>query len=488
MPMETVLRQTYDPAIVSARDHWKAKNRYYYDYVEKSLVPFLVAKNKRVLEIGCGTGDLLANANSAIGLGLDYSPELIAHASDKYKGRNNLRFLVFDAEKDDWSKLGEFDVVIISDVAGYLTDIEALFQKLHAVTTPTSRIIITQYNQLWEPLLTLATKLGMRMPTTLQNWLSLHDVTNLLYLTGFEPIKTGRKLLFPKGVPILSWLLNTVIGNLPLINRLNLINYIVARPLSFPPPPFDISTPIKPKTQPSVSIVVPARNEAGTIEKIANELPILGKQTEVIFVEGNSTDHTLAEIKRVAENYTGPHILKYGIQAGKGKGDAVRKGFAMATGDILMIYDADMTVPTWELPKFYQAIVAGRGEFINGSRLVYPMEKQSMRMFNYIGNKFFSIVFSWLLDQKVKDTLCGTKVLWRRDYEDIKNNRYFFGDFDPFGDFDLLFGAAKLNLKIVDLPVHYQERKYGTTNIDRWRHGWLLLKMAGFAMRKIKFN
>ena len=223
------------------------------------------------------------------------------------------------------------------------------------------------------------------------------------------------------------------------------------------------------------------------IEKIANELPTLPGKTELIFVEGNSTDNTWAEIQRVAESYSGPHTIKYAQQVGRGKGDAVRQGFAMAEGDILMIYDADMTVPAWEIPKFYQAIVSWRGEFINGSRLVYPMEKQSMRTINYLGNKFFSVTFSWLLGQKIKDTLCGTKVLWRKDYEDIAKGRGFFGEFDPFGDFDLLFGAAKLNLKIVDLPVHYKERTYGTTNISRWKHGWLLLKMMWFAMCKIKF-
>jgi len=291
----------------------------------------------------------------------------------------------------------------------------------------------------------------------------------------------------PKNIPLLGRFLNKFVANLPLVNRLNLVNYIVARPMPAVTPLATLASSAPKRRQPSVSIVVPACNEAGMIEKIANELPTLPGKTELIFVEGNSTDNTWAEIQRVAESYSGPHTIKYAQQVGRGKGDAVRQGFAMAEGDILMIYDADMTVPAWEIPKFYQAIVSWRGEFINGSRLVYPMEKQSMRTINYLGNKFFSVTFSWLLGQKIKDTLCGTKVLWRKDYEDIAKGRGFFGEFDPFGDFDLLFGAAKLNLKIVDLPVHYKERTYGTTNISRWKHGWLLLKMMWFAMCKIKF-
>ena len=159
----------------------------------------------------------------------------------------------------------------------------------------------------------------------------------------------------------------------------------------------------------------------------------------------------------------------------------------MATGDILAIYDADMTVPANEIEKFYDAIVENKGDFINGSRLVYPLQKESMRVLNFFGNKFFSLAFSWILGQPLKDTLCGTKVLWKTDYDKIKKGRTFFGDFDPFGDFDLLFGAAKLSLKIVDLPVHYGERVYGTTNISRWKHGWLLLKMTVFAARKMRF-
>jgi glycosyltransferase involved in cell wall biosynthesis len=173
---------------------------------------------------------------------------------------------------------------------------------------------------------------------------------------------------------------------------------------------------------------------------------------------------------------------------GIGKGDAVRKGFAAATGDVLMILDADLTVPPEDLPKFFEALTSGKGEFINGTRLVYPMERQAMRTLNHLGNKFFSLAFTWLLEQRFRDTLCGTKVLFRRDYERIAANRHYFGDFDPFGDFDLIFGASRLNLRIVEVPVRYRERTYGVTNISRFRHGWLLLRMCLVAFRKLKLN
>jgi glycosyltransferase involved in cell wall biosynthesis len=238
--------------------------------------------------------------------------------------------------------------------------------------------------------------------------------------------------------------------------------------------------------KPSVTVVIPARNEAGNIEDIMRRVPDMGTETELVFVEGHSTDDTLTAIEKAIRKYSFRkcRVLR---QTGKGKGDAVRLGFEAATGDVLMILDADMTVPPEDLPRFCDALVGGRGEFINGVRSIYPMQDRSMRFINMVGNKFFSLVFSWLLHQPVKDTLCGTKVLWKTDYQKIAANRQRFGDFDPFGDFDLLFGASALNMKIAEIPIRYRSRTYGDTNIDRWRHGWLLLKMVWFAARRLKF-
>jgi glycosyltransferase involved in cell wall biosynthesis len=212
----------------------------------------------------------------------------------------------------------------------------------------------------------------------------------------------------------------------------------------------------------------------------------MGRGTELIFVEGHSTDRTYETIEAAIARHPQINCRLY-RQHGRGKGDAVRLGFEQASGDILMILDADLTVAPADLPRFYDAIASGKGEFINGVRLVYPMEDEAMRFFNLLGNKLFSWAFTWLLGQPIKDTLCGTKVLWRSDYARIAHNRTYFGDFDPFGDFDLLFGAAKLTLKIVEVPIRYGARRYGETNIQRWKHGWLLLRMVVFAARRIKF-
>ncbi len=315
---------------------------------------------------------------------------------------------------------------------------------------------------------------GLKTSQPIQNWLSPADVENLLYLSGFEVIKKGNKLLLPFWIPLVSSFFNKFIANLPLLSRLGLVHYVVAR--------------LQPQRERdcSVSIIVPARNEKGNIENAVVRLPSFGSSQEIIFIEGHSKDSTPEEIHRVIDKYSPRRHIRHAVQGGVGKGDAVRLGFEMARGEILMILDADLTVAPEDLPKFYNALISGKGEFINGSRLVYPLEKESMRIFNIIGNKFFSTMFSWILGQRIKDTLCGTKVLFKKDYQRIAANRSYFGDFDPFGDFDLLFGAAQLNLKIVEIPIRYGARTYGNTNIQRWRHGWLLLKMTLFSARKFK--
>jgi glycosyltransferase involved in cell wall biosynthesis len=272
---------------------------------------------------------------------------------------------------------------------------------------------------------------------------------------------------------------------MPFIRRLCLYTYVIARPID-----------IDPRKEKSVSVIIAAMNEKGNIESAVLRTPKMGESTEIIFVEGGSKDGTYEEIIRVSKKYSNNKGNKkgkiskilYAKQDGKGKGDAVRKGFDMATGDILMILDADLTVPPEDLPKFYEAIASNKGEFINGTRLVYPMEDQAMRTLNIIVNRAFSIIFTWILDQRFKDTLCGTKVISKKNYEKLKAGRLYFGNFDPFGDFDLIFGASKLNLKVIEVPIRYGARTYGSSNIQRFKHGWLLLKMCIFAMKKIKFK
>jgi SAM-dependent methyltransferase len=455
---------------------WAArKNKYYFRGVVR-LLRFLVPRGSRVLDIGCANGDLLAALEPSHGVGVDLSPRMLEVARARH---TNLQFLQMDAHElaVDPALAGPFDYVVLSDLVGDLYDVQRALEQLRKVCHARTRVIITFYNYLWEPALKAAEWLGFKTRQNLQNWLTRQDLENLLSLAGFEVVKGGRRMPFPLHLPLVSEAINQVAQALPLVRVLGLQQYLVAR-----------LRPQGAHARHSCSVIVPCRNERGNIAAAVERTPSMGSRTEILFVEGNSTDSTLEEIRAVMGRYRGPHELKLVEQGdGRGKGDAVRKGFAAATGDVLMILDADLTVAPEDLPRFFDAVQSGAGEFINGCRLVYPMEKEAMRYLNLLGNKFFSKMFTWILGQPIKDTLCGAKVLTREDYEKIAANRSYFGNFDPFGDFDLLFGAAKLNMKIVEIPVRYRERCYGETNISRFRHGWLLLRMSIFAARKFKF-
>lgn len=454
--------------VAPKRDKWKKKNRFYQKTIERQFA-FIIPEGSTVLELGCCTGDLLNAVKPQKGIGVDFSATAISIAREKYP---HLEFHVADAVH--FTPETEIDYIIVSDLITSLWDVQAFFRKVRSYVNPRTKIIISSYNYLWEPILKLGETLGMKAKQPLQNWLSYKDIENVLKLENFEIIKVERKLLVPKYIPIVNLVFNKFLANLPLVSNLDLIKFISARPVYSDPREF------------SVSIVVPARNEKGNMENAIKRTPKFGSHQEFIFIEGHSSDGTYEEMLRVQKAY--PEVdIKVMRQTGKGKGNAVREAFAAATGDILMILDADLTTPPEDMPKFYEALRNNKGEFINGCRLVYPMEKEAMRFLNFLANKFFGWFFSYVLGQQLKDTLCGTKVLFRKDYERIIANRHYFGDFDPFGDFDLLFGAAKLNLKITEVIVRYRDREYGSTQISRFSHGWLLIKMSIFAARKIKF-
>jgi ubiquinone/menaquinone biosynthesis C-methylase UbiE len=464
------LKSYYD-RIASDRITYRKSRSYYWNYITR-YCNYFIHEDDTVLEIGCGTGELLAELNGKRKVGIDFSENMIDGARTQFPEMDFRVMNALDIQMDE-----TFDVVILSNLIGSLVDIQKALEEIHKVCHDRTRIIITYFNFVWEPTLRFAEMLGLKKKQPIQNWLSHKDIINLLYLAGFEVYRRNRNVLVPFKVPLLSWFLNDIVSKLPFFNTFALNQFVFAREL----PGF------RSRNEASVSIVIPARNESGNIENAILRLPAFSAHQEIIYVEGNSTDDTWDKILEIQAKYRDSHDIKVFRQPGKGKYDAVKEGYSYATGDVLMILDADLTVPPEDLPKFYDALVSGKGEFINGTRLVYPMEKKAMRFLNMLGNKFFSMAFSWLLEQPVKDTLCGTKVMYRVDYERLVKNRKFFGDFDPFGDFDLLFGAYKLNLKIVDLPVRYQERVYGDTNISRFKHGFVLLRMWGYAIRKIKF-
>lgn len=443
----------------------------YYRSRLKDVYRLAIPEGASILEIGCGCGDLLSSLKPSVGVGLDFSEKMIAVARQRNPG---FEYIVADAHELD---LGGrvFDYIIMSDVVNDLWDVQAALDQVRNCCKAETRLVLNYYSHLWGGALRLAQKLGIATPSLPQNWLTRRDMINLLELSGFQPLRCWEEVVAPLPFPILSDWVNRYLAKITPFRFMSLANLMLARPAPRPR-----------KELPTVSVVIAARNEEGHIAELMARIPEMGGGTEIVYVEGHSSDDTFGAIEReMAKNpQRRCKLLK---QPGKGKGDAVRAGFAVATGDILMILDADITVPPEDLPRFYNALASGEAEFVNGVRLVYPMQDDAMRFANLVGNKFFSWAFSWLLGQPIRDTLCGTKVMWRADYQRLADNRSYFGDFDPFGDFDLLFGASKLSLKIMEVPIRYRTRRYGETNIQRWRHGVLLLRMVVFAARRIKF-
>jgi len=458
--------------IAADRASWREKNSFFHDEDERYL-RFLIPPGSRVLDIGCGIGDTLASLAPSQGVGVDFCGKQIAIARQRHP---DLTFVEGDAEDPLTldALQGPFDYILVLDTIGSLEDCQRFIALLHPLCTRDTRLVIGYFSHLWYPLLKFAELVGLRMSQPDQNVLSPSDLRGLARLADFDPVKSEQRVLSPVQMFGFGRFLNRFVSVLPGIRQLALRHYLVAR-----------SNRKASEEFASATVVIPARNERGNIEPAVQRIPDFCSDIEIIFIEGHSRDGTFEEMERVKQAYPSKDI-KVMRQPGKGKADAVFTAFDAARGDVLMILDADLTMPPEQLPKFAEALLSGKGEFVNGSRLVYPMDDGAMRFLNLLANKTFSYLFSWLLNQRYTDTLCGTKVLRRSDYQRLKTGKAYFGDFDPFGDFDLIFGASKLNLKSVDLPIRYAARTYGETQISRFRHGWMLLKMVAFAFLKIK--
>ena len=454
--------------------YYRRLNKTYYQDLER-IHNLLIPKDQRVLEIGCGTGDLLASLKPSYGAGIELDSTISQIASERH---NHLHIFNLNAEEMLPENIGNpepFDIIVINNTLNTIKDVHELLKKLTVYSHNRTRLVISFHNWLWQPLLKIAERFGQREPQPPESWLTPGDVRNLLDISGWEVLKEGNRCIIPRNLPLITSFANRWLSQLPIIENFGLTHWTVAR-LNY-----------QQEQKSKISIVIPARNESGNIAAAIERMPNFQTNTEIIFVEGNSSDDTWQQIQKVCDEYQGPLSLKKYKQKGKGKADAVWLAFEKAEGEILIILDADLTVRPEDLPTFVSTLSRGNGEFINGCRLVYPRSTSAMPMLNTLANRFFAGVFSWLLRQRLKDTLCGTKVLWKKDYLQIMKGRKYFGDFDPFGDFDLLFGASKLNLKIVEVPVRYQQRTYGSSNISHVKEGFVLLRMCLVAAKKLRF-
>jgi len=363
--------------------------------------------------------------------------------------------------------------VLINGSFNHEQDVQARLEWLKTRLSHTSRVLVVLYNPYFRWLYRLANRLGLRRGELPDTFLTRADLDHLARLSGYAVVWHKPRLYFPFRLLGLGNLVNRLLPLVPLLRWLGLVDLVALRPL--------VKRPAA-----GLSCVIPARNERGNIEDALRRFPDLGCPVEILFVEGHSTDGTWEEIQRVARLWEGRFRIRALRQPGEGKADAVRFGFEHASQALVTILDADLTMPPELLGRFYRAWRDGLGDFINGSRLVYPMEGGAMRFLNRLGNVFFAKLLSWLLDARFGDSLCGTKLLARHDYRRIAAWRRDFGELDPFGDFDLLFGASALALDSVDVPVRYRARAYGRTNIRRFRHGLQLLRMTLAGLARIK--
>ncbi len=390
-------------------------------------------------------------------------------AKRKVALRGNEAFPDLTAEREDRT------AVLINGTLNHHYDIQGLLLDLKRRLARTSRVLVVLYNPYLRLFYRIANLLGIRkgeLPTT---FVTRFDLENLAKLAGFAVVRERTCAYFPWRWLGLGDTVNRLLRLVPLVRWLGLAHIAVLRPIA-------------PAQRPGLSCVIPARNERGNIENALKRFPDLGCPLEIIFVEGHSMDGTWEEVQRVAAAWGDRFRIRALQQSGKGKADAVRLGFAHATQPLLTILDADLTMPPEMLRRFYEAYCEGQGDFINGSRLVYPMEGEAMRFLNRLGNVFFAKALSWVLDTRLGDSLCGTKLLTRHDYTRITAWRRDFGDFDPFGDFELIFPASVLGLGTVDIPIRYRARTYGSTNISRFRHGFQLLRMTAIGLLRVKLG
>ena len=418
-----------------------------------------------------------------------YYDRLICVGEEKTSAMQALRHHI-DCPKVEWvgdpshyqamENKNSHQIIFFPDYFSRHPDLQGMLKGLRSKMERGDRIAALLFNPYLYWAYKIANRLGWRQGEIPSIFLTASSLKNLVRISGFEVVQMRMIGLFPFHLLGLGEILEKVFSSMPWLRNLALSTLVVLRPL----PNFGA----KNEANPSLSIIIPARNERGNIENAVLRLQKLNQEIklEIIFVEGHSGDSTWQEILRVQQAWSHSFTIHCFQQTGRGKNDAVRLGFSKASGDLLTILDADLTMPPEFLRRFYDAWCENCGDFVNGNRLLYPMEGEAMRFLNRCGNVFFAHAIAFVLQAPLGDTLCGTKLLTRDDYNRLVRWREDFGDFDPFGDFELLYGARVLWLGLIDMPMGYKDRVYGQTNIHRFRHGLMLLRMFFIGWWKIR--
>lgn len=440
------IRKHFD-AIAKDYDYYKKKNGYYHTQIKK-FYKQIIPEGSSVLEVGCATGDLLDYLKPSYGLGIDISRNMIEEAKRKHPGLD-----LVHGEISSIFARSDFDFIILSNLLDYIDDIYTFFVSLKRWMGEYTKLIINHNNPLWAPLIRIGAKFWLRTADAKRNFVTLRDACNLLEVLDFDISEKGFRLILPIYIPVVSHLVNKLFPRLYGINNFSSLQYIICRKRQL----------ASKKKQLSCTVVIPCHNEEQNLVECVRRVSSPGSFTEIIIVDDGSIDNTFQIAKQISEQ--DPRVRAIRLEKNLGKGNAVKVGFDNARGDVLIILDADMTVAPEDIPKFFNTIADGAAEFVNGTRMIYPMEKKAMKFLNFFGNKMFGVITSIILGQRNTDVLCGTKALLKRHYKYIKIEDC------KWGDFDLLYGAAKLKLKLVEMPVHYKKRVSGSSKMKAIKHG-----------------
>ena len=454
-------KKFYSFALTKNLDFWKEKNWYYHNLLRQIFKKY-IPEGSKVLQIGYGLGDALAALYPQKAMSIDEDEELIDISKRRFP---SIQFI--KAKPEEVIVKGKYDYVIIPNSVAHFYDIQTVLEKTLKVLSKNSKVVMTATNPRWEQIFYILEKLKLKRPEDSRNWLRLADLRNIFEISGYDVEESGYSILIPAHIPFFSNLVNNFIKGSGFLAQFCVEEYIVAR-----------KAKLRRKKNLSCTVLIPCYNEEENIKQAIATVPKMGTKTEILVVDDGSSDKTAQVVKRVMKKNKNLKLISY--KPNQGKGYAVKKGFDAVVTDTMMIQDADMTVPPEELPRFFNLIAEGKADFVNGTRMIYPMEEEAMRQLNLVGNLIFSWIFSWLLGQKVTDTLCGTKALFKRDYKKIKMGG------ESWGDFDLLFGASENKLKIVDLPVHYKKRVAGKSKMKAFKHGLVLAKMCIVGLWRLK--
>ncbi len=359
----------------------------------------------------------------------------------------------------------KYKTIILTDLFEVSTDILELLSMVNKLLGKDGIIVICSINQKWNRILNLFERLNLKDGNQKRLFINSTIVLNIAKVTGLEFVTQRNKQIFPFRMLGLGSLINNILE-------------ILFFPFSFGIRIYSIlnqQEKFNEEKKYSKSIIIPAKNEEKNLKPLLNQIPELEEDHEIILAIGDSEDKTYEVAKEIKEARCWPFEVKVIKQTGKGKANAVWEAVEEASKEVIIILDADISVNPETIVQFNSVIDTGKASFVNGTRLIYGMESGAMRIVNNLGNRIFQYIVSIIIGQKITDSLCGTKVFFRKDFNKIKLWKELVQMKDPFGDFDMIFTAGYFGLKILEIPVRYQARVYGVTQIKRFRDGYKLI-------------